>query len=85
MTFRLRLECQGVSSAKTQRKSLLDRRIRKCKGPEAAVGMVILKNSKEATMVEESYESVGSCRLPGKDTEFHSDCDGKLWEGIKQR
>ena len=54
MTFRLRLEWQGVSSAKTQRKSLVDRRSRKCKGPEAAMGMVILKNSKEATTVEES-------------------------------
>jgi len=52
MTFRL--ERQGVSSAKTQRKSLLDRRNRKCKGPEAATGMVILRHSKEATKVEES-------------------------------
>lgn len=52
MTFRL--EWQGVSSAKTQKKSLLNGRNRKCKGPEAAIGMVILRHTKEATKVEES-------------------------------
>lgn len=52
MTFRL--EWQGVSSVKTERKSPLNRSNGKCKGPEAATGMFVLRHSKEGTKVEES-------------------------------
>lgn len=76
------------SALQRLRKSLLDRRNRKCKGFEAATGMVILRHSKQATKVEESYPKsggkvvgtdwVGSWRLYGKDLELYSNCSGKL-------
>lgn len=50
--------------------------------------MVILRHSKQATKVEESYlksggkvvgaDWVGSWRLYGKDLELYSNCSGKL-------
>ncbi|XP_057413885.1 sphingosine-1-phosphate transporter MFSD2B [Balaenoptera acutorostrata] len=56
MTLGFSLNGKESALGKTERKSLPDRRDRKCKGPEAATEKVVLSNKKEeATMVEESY------------------------------